>query len=634
MGMLRSPASSEGLASPPEQGGVYQHSLIDASTPSPCLGGGACEVCEGRVEGRSPPRLVLGAEAPSEEALAVECNTLVQILHEGDNDDDTPPSGAMGGGASWQPDDGVDEPSTPSTTTHTLDEKEDWCFEFLNNPDSEGDFDDDEHDMPDITWDASDDEDDAAHGDGQSGAPFGEFVQATVDGPREAMALAGRVGYPVMIKTSDAGSKGVRIVHCAGQMESMYQEVTDVVPGAAVILMRLSSILRPDKPSVPGNPKMTEVSSPLPSLQSPFLSSQTSDLARVESPLTTHVSGPATRPLQAGIPLFPGTSGGGADPFAGSGWEDHHTRAGTPALFAAGAGTSSGRKKGTSQHWEHEHAKQADLCYPDFVCNCNHAKSRGRSSCLKQFNPEQLMDFHRESFGVYIGRDPTNADVGPSALGVRIHRLMWPLREPLKPDGTEDEDGKSWKIGTWKLGDKAVCRKAWERAYGAAHARYRTIYSLVQRGHAPHHDDASQQAKSILKLMDRVTDAAGVCLTEKRSWAANWWKEVLLLMDWMPSEQRIRIRGPGFLFLHANTYGPRAKAVGMYLSYKAWKGCMKQGVHDVCLELPGSIPAKVRVGRACNHANFPECTKCHTKRNRWLSAAKSSRSDPATVKVG
>ena len=276
MGMLRSPASSEGLASPPEQGGVYQHSLIDASTPSPCLGGGACEVCEGRVEGRSPPRLVLGAEAPSEEALAVECNTLVQILHEGDNDDDTPPSVAMGGGASWQPDDGVDEPSTPSTTTHTLDENEDWCFEFLNNPDSEGDFDDDEHDMPDITWDASDDEDDAAHGDGQSGAPFGEFAQATVDGPREAMALAGRVGYPVMIKTSDAGSKGVRIVHCAGQMESMYQEVTDVVPGAAVILMRLSSILRPDKPSVPGNPKMTEVSSPLPSLQSPFLSSQTS----------------------------------------------------------------------------------------------------------------------------------------------------------------------------------------------------------------------------------------------------------------------------------------------------------------------------------------------------------------------
>ena len=134
--------------------------------------------------------------------------------------------------------------------------------------------------------------------------------------------------------------------------------------------------------------------------------------------------------------------------------------------------------------------------------------------------------------------------------------------------------------------------------------------------------------------MDRVTDAAGVCLTEKRSWAANWWKEVLLLMDWMPSEQRIRIRGPGFQFLHANTYGPRAKAVGMYLSYKAWKGCMKQGVHDVCLELPGSIPAKVRVGRACNHANFPECTKCLTKRNRWLSAAKSSRSDPETVKVG
>ena len=619
--MLRSPASSGGLASPPEQGVVDQHSLIDASTRSPCLGLRVSEVCEGRCEGRSPPRLELGDEVPSEEALAVECNTLVQILRKGDNDDITPPSGAMAV-ASWQLDeDGVGEPSTES---QTLDEEEDWNFDFLlrksdDDEDDEGDFDDDEHDTPDGDW--YDNEDDASNGDGQGRASAVEFAQASVDSAREAMAWAGRVGYPIMLKTSDAGSKGVRKVQCAEQMESMYQEVTGAVKGAPVILLRLSS----DKPSALGNPmKMTDASSPLPncaatrgmaqaelysvqakgatnqltSLQSPFLTSQTSDLARMQSPLTTHVSGPATRAL------------------------------------GVGAGTSSGRKKNTSEYWEHEHRKQANLCHPDFVCNCSHAKSRGRSSCLKQFSPEQLMDFHKEAFGVYIGRDPTKADVGPSALGVRIHRIMWPLREPLKPDGTQDEDGKSWKIGTWKLGDKVVCRKAWEHAYGAAMRRYRTIYGIVQRGHAPHHDDASQQAKNIIKLMDRVTDAAGVCLTQKRSWAANWWKEVLLLMDWMPSEQRVRIRGPGFTFLHANTYGPRAKAAGMHLSYKAWKGCMKQGVHDVCRELPGSDPEKVRVGRACNHANFPECTSCLTLRNRWLSAAKSSRSDPATVQVG
>ena len=187
----------------------------------------------------------------------------------------------------------------------------------------------------------------------------------------------------------------------------------------------------------------------------------------------------------------------------------------------------------------------------------------------------------------------------------------------------------------WTLGhNKVVCRAAWERAYGAATRRYRTIYGLVQRGHAPHQDEASQQAKSLLQLMDRVTDAAGVCLNQKRSWAACWWKGTLLLMDWSPNEQRIRIRGPGFKFLHANTYGPRARAVGLHLSYKVWKGCMKQGVHDVCLQLPGSNPGRVSVSRFADHSNFPECTSCLTKRNRWLSAAKSPASDPATVQVG
>lgn len=291
------------------------------------------------------------------------------------------------------------------------------------------------------------------------------------------------------------------------------------------------------------------------------------------------------------------------------------------------------RKKGDSSSWERMHANQADSGHSHFVCNCKLAKSRGQRSCLKQFSSEELMGFHKESFGVYIQHAATNTDFGPKALGIRIHKLMWPLREPIKSDGTADEKGRSWKVSTWKLGNRVVCRTAWERAYGAAGRRYRTIYGFVQRGHAPHYADASQQGATLLKLMDRVSDAAGVLLTQKRSWAANWWKEILLLMDWMPSEQRIRIRGPGFKYLHANVYGPKASAVGMHLSYKTWKGCMRQGVHDVCLELPGSVPDRVSVGRAANHANFPECTTCLTRRSAWLSAAKSPASDPATVQV-
>ena len=133
--------------------------------------------------------------------------------------------------------------------------------------------------------------------------------------------------------------------------------------------------------------------------------------------------------------------------------------------------------------------------------------------------------------------------------------------------------------------------------------------------------------------MERVVDASGAVSTAKRDWAAGWWKDVLLVMDWLPDEQRIRIRGPGFDFLHKYVYGPLSRAFGMFLSYKMWKSTMAQGIVDVCKELPGSDVNKVRCGRAANHSNFPECTECFTRRNRWLSAAKSVKSDPAVVKV-
>ena len=141
----------------------------------------------------------------------------------------------------------------------------------------------------------------------------------------------------------------------------------------------------------------------------------------------------------------------------------------------------------------------------------------------------------------------------------------------------------------------------------------------------------AQQAKVLTQLMEGVVDATGGRLTQKRSYAATWWKEILYLMDWLPNEQRIRIRGPGFLYLHKEVYGPKAKASGMYLEYKAWKRSMAQGIVDVCRELPGADPKRVKCGRTANHSNFPECSECQSRRNRWLSAAKSVSSDPAVV---
>ena len=207
---------------------------------------------------------------------------------------------------------------------------------------------------------------------------------------------------------------------------------------------------------------MTEVSSPLPicaalgatpdvrgavqqakgatgrlsSLQSPFAT----QALLGQNPLTTHM--PVHHPLTTHMPA---------------------------GLASALSTSASGRKKGTRLHWESKHAFQSSLCHPDFVCNCSVAEFRGQTSCLKQLSPEQLVDFHRESFGVYIGRAPTRAEVGPFALGVRIHKLAPPRATQggwyRRRGGQILED---LLMDARRGHNKVVCRAAWERACGAA----------------------------------------------------------------------------------------------------------------------------------------------------------------------
>ena len=71
------------------------------------------------------------------------------------------------------------------------------------------------------------------------------FAQACVNSAEEAVTVAERVGYPVMIKASEGGGgKGVRKATCVEQIETMYQQVTDEVKGSPVFLMRLCSSAR------------------------------------------------------------------------------------------------------------------------------------------------------------------------------------------------------------------------------------------------------------------------------------------------------------------------------------------------------------------------------------------------------
>ena len=56
----------------------------------------------------------------------------------------------------------------------------------------------------------------------------------------EALEVAERVGYPIMIKASEGGGgKGVRKAMQASDIKSMYQQVADEVKGSPIFLMRL-----------------------------------------------------------------------------------------------------------------------------------------------------------------------------------------------------------------------------------------------------------------------------------------------------------------------------------------------------------------------------------------------------------
>uniref|UniRef100_A0A7S4BXK4 Acetyl-CoA carboxylase n=1 Tax=Chrysotila carterae TaxID=13221 RepID=A0A7S4BXK4_CHRCT len=75
---------------------------------------------------------------------------------------------------------------------------------------------------------------------GQVAVPDAVFDAACVSSAEEAVTVAAKVGYPVMIKASEGGGgKGVRMANNAEQVGPMYRQVVDEVKGSPVFLMRL-----------------------------------------------------------------------------------------------------------------------------------------------------------------------------------------------------------------------------------------------------------------------------------------------------------------------------------------------------------------------------------------------------------
>ena len=144
-------------------------------------------------------------------------------------------------------------------------------------------------------------------------------------------------------------------------------------------------------------------------------------------------------------------------------------------------------------------------------------------------------------------------------------------------------------------------------AVGGSEKMHRTVLSSVLRGHGPGDAAAEVSLKKMLKKVEAVLDASGKRDNEKRGHAAHWWKNYLLLCDWLPNEQRIQIRGPSYEFLHRSVYGEAAKQAGMYLAYKTWRECMAEGLVLVASLLKGSDPKKLKASRSARHS------KCATR---------------------
>ena len=101
-------------------------------------------------------------------------------------------------------------------------------------------------------------------------------------------------------------------------------------------------------------------------------------------------------------------------------------------------------------------------------------------------------------------------------------------------------------------------------AVGGTEKMHRTVLSCVLRGHGPGDAAAEVSMKKMLRAVEAVVDESGKRDNEKRGYAAHWWKNYLLLCDWLPNEERIQIRGPPDEKLHQSVYKPAAVQAGLY----------------------------------------------------------------------
>jgi hypothetical protein len=215
---------------------------------------------------------------------------------------------------------------------------------------------------------------------------------------------------------------------------------------------------------------------------------------------------------------------------------------------------------------------------------------------------------------------------------------MWGLpRQLINTDGSVDGMQRKYCITEWQLttldgSQYKVCRSGWKEAMGGSDNAHDDMYYFVLRGHSPSDVEATagskQAMKSIIGVMENERTRRG---SARRDHAIAFWVGLMRLCDWMPNDQRLVLRGPGYGFYHGSIYGPRATALGLYLSYKVFMACRVDALKIVAAALPGCDPSKMRFGRCERHSKFPECTECQQRREELHSALSNPASTPEFV---
>ena len=262
-----------------------------------------------------------------------------------------------------------------------------------------------------------------------------------------------------------------------------------------------------------------------------------------------------------------------------------------------------------------------------FSCKCPVAVRHGCSSCLDTLSPYVLRGIRALTYGTGSSAE----SLTPMSMRSRLHSAMWALpRELIHEDGSLDQRHRQYRIPRWELTSTdgkshLVCRKAWRQAMGGSSNAHDDMYALVLRGRSPVEVEASQSAKTIVsKSMDLERDRRG---DTRRDYCIGFWVSILRVCDWMPNDQKLVLRGPGYTFYHSNIYGPSAKKAGVFLHYKSFRSYIPAALRIVALELPECDPNKLRFGRSERHSKFPECSKCQETRLAYLAA----RSDPGST---